>query len=92
METRVIQDSRAGQERDQPGGTAQGVWRSRRSTSMRGDLTTQAPDEGIVLAISWMDDAVFVVATVVAGILAAILPARRASRLNILKACSTSDR
>ena len=32
------------------------------------------------------DDRLFVVATIVAGMLAAILPARRASRLNILKA------
>jgi putative ABC transport system permease protein len=50
-------------------------------------LTTQAlSDEGIVLAIPWRTIALFVVATIVAGILAAILPARRASRLNILKA------
>ncbi len=50
-------------------------------------LTTQAlSDEGIVLAIPWTTIGVFVVATIVAGILAAILPARRASRLNILEA------
>jgi putative ABC transport system permease protein len=50
-------------------------------------LTTQAlSDEGIVLAIPWTTIGVFVVATIVAGILAAILPARRASRLNILAA------
>jgi putative ABC transport system permease protein len=50
-------------------------------------LTTQAlSDEGIVLAIPWTTIGVFVVATIVAGVLAAILPARRASRLNILKA------
>ena len=50
-------------------------------------LTTQAlSDEGIVLAIPWTTIGVFVVATIVAGMLAAILPARRASRLNILKA------
>jgi putative ABC transport system permease protein len=50
-------------------------------------LTTQAlSDEGIVLAIPWKTIAVFVLATIVAGMLAAILPARRASRLNILKA------
>ena len=42
--------------------------------------------EGIVLAIPWTTIGVFVVATIVAGVLAAILPARRASRLNILKA------
>ncbi len=50
-------------------------------------LTTQAlSDEGIVLAIPWTTIFVFVLATIGAGILAAILPARRASRLNILKA------
>jgi putative ABC transport system permease protein len=50
-------------------------------------LTTQAlSDEGIVLAIPWKTIFVFVLATIVAGMLAAILPARRAARLNILKA------
>jgi putative ABC transport system permease protein len=50
-------------------------------------LTTQAlSDEGIVLAIPWLTIALFVFATMVAGTLAAILPARRASRLNILEA------
>jgi putative ABC transport system permease protein len=50
-------------------------------------LTTQAlSDEGIVLAIPWKTIALFVLATIVAGTLAAILPARRASRLKILEA------
>jgi putative ABC transport system permease protein len=50
-------------------------------------LTTQAlSDEGIVLAIPWLTIALFVFATIVAGMLAAVLPARRASRLNILEA------
>jgi putative ABC transport system permease protein len=50
-------------------------------------LTTRAlSDEGIVLAIPWTTIGVFVVATIVAGMLAAILPARRASRLKILEA------
>jgi putative ABC transport system permease protein len=50
-------------------------------------LTTQAlSDQGIVLAIPWTTLFIFVVATIVAGMLAAILPARRASRLNILEA------
>jgi putative ABC transport system permease protein len=50
-------------------------------------LTTQAlSDEGIVLAIPWSTIALFVFATILAGTLAAILPARRASRLNILEA------
>jgi putative ABC transport system permease protein len=50
-------------------------------------LTTQAlSDEGVVLEIPWTTIGVFVVGTIVAGMLAAILPARRASRLNILEA------
>jgi putative ABC transport system permease protein len=50
-------------------------------------LTAQAlSDEGIVLAIPWKTILVFVLATILAGMLAAIMPARRASRLNILKA------
>ena len=50
-------------------------------------LTTSAlSDQGIVLAIPWTTLFVFIVATIVAGMLAAILPARRASRLNILEA------
>jgi putative ABC transport system permease protein len=50
-------------------------------------LTTQAlSDEGIVLAIPWKTIALFVLGTILAGILAAMFPARRASRLNILKA------
>ena len=50
-------------------------------------LTTQAlSDEGIVLAIPWRTIALFVLGTIFVGILAAIFPARRASRLNILKA------
>ena len=50
-------------------------------------LTTQAlSDEGIVLAIPWMTIGVFVIGTIIAGTLAAVIPARRASRLNVLKA------
>jgi putative ABC transport system permease protein len=50
-------------------------------------LTTQAlSDEGIVFAVPWMTIVFFVIATIVAGILAAVLPARRASRLNVLEA------
>jgi putative ABC transport system permease protein len=50
-------------------------------------LTTQAlSDEGIVFAVPWTTLIVFVIATVIAGILAAVLPARRASRLNVLEA------
>jgi len=50
-------------------------------------LTTQAlSSEAIVLAIRWGTIALLVVATIVAGVLAAVFPARRASRLNVLKA------
>jgi putative ABC transport system permease protein len=50
-------------------------------------LTTEAlSDEGIVFAVPWTTLIVFVIATVIAGILAAVLPARRASRLNVLEA------
>jgi putative ABC transport system permease protein len=50
-------------------------------------LTTQAlNDQGVVLAIPWTTLIIFIVATIIAGMLAAILPARRASRLNILEA------
>jgi putative ABC transport system permease protein len=50
-------------------------------------LTTQAlSDEGVVLAIPWTTIGVFVIGTILAGMLAAVFPARRASRLNILKA------
>jgi putative ABC transport system permease protein len=50
-------------------------------------LTTQAlSGEGIVLAIPWGTIGLFVVATVGAGMLAAVIPARRAARLNVLRA------
>jgi putative ABC transport system permease protein len=50
-------------------------------------LTTRAlSDEGIVLAIPWRTIGFFVIATIAAGILAAVIPARRAAGLNVLKA------
>jgi putative ABC transport system permease protein len=50
-------------------------------------LVTQAlSDEGIVFALPLGSLAVFVLVAIAAGILAAILPARRASRLNVLEA------
>jgi putative ABC transport system permease protein len=50
-------------------------------------LTTQAlSDQGLVLAIPWRTMGIFVVGTTAVGLLASVLPARRASRLNILKA------
>jgi ABC-type antimicrobial peptide transport system permease subunit len=50
-------------------------------------LVTQAlSDEGIVFAIPYGTLAAFVAIAIAAGLLAAILPARRASRLNVLEA------
>jgi putative ABC transport system permease protein len=47
-------------------------------------------DDGIdVLSIPWGQLAIFVVAAVIFGILAAALPARRASKLNVLNAITT---
>ena len=52
-----------------------------------GVVTTVAlKDEGFVLSIPWISLIVFGVLAVVAGVLAAIPPARRASRLNVLEA------
>src|SRR5436305_6851919 len=50
-------------------------------------LTSQAlSDERIALAIPWTTLFIFIVATIVAGMLAAVLPARPRSVLNILRA------
>jgi putative ABC transport system permease protein len=50
-------------------------------------LVTQAlSSEGIVFAVPYLPLALFVLAAIAAGILAAIFPARRASRLRILRA------
>jgi putative ABC transport system permease protein len=50
-------------------------------------LVTQAlSDEGLVFAVPYGTLVVFVVIAIAAGILAAILPARRAARLNVLEA------
>jgi putative ABC transport system permease protein len=50
-------------------------------------LTTLAlSDYGVVFAIPYRSLAAFVVVAIIAGLLAAILPARRASRLNVLQA------
>jgi putative ABC transport system permease protein len=44
-----------------------------------------------VFALPYRSLAIFVAVAILAGMLAAILPARRASRLNVLAAPSTSD-
>jgi putative ABC transport system permease protein len=47
-------------------------------------------DQGIdVLSIPWIQLAVFMVLAAVVGVLAAVLPARRAAKLNVLAAIST---
>ena len=52
-----------------------------------GVVTTVAlQDEGFVLSIPWISLIVFGILAVIAGVLAAIPPARRASRLNVLEA------
>jgi ABC-type antimicrobial peptide transport system permease subunit len=49
-------------------------------------VTHALSSEGIVFAVPWLTLVIFVVATIVVGIVAAILPARRAARLNVLEA------
>ena len=43
-------------------------------------------DQGLVYTLPWGSLAVFVLATIVVGIVAAVFPARRAARLNVLQA------
>jgi putative ABC transport system permease protein len=50
-------------------------------------LVAQAlSDQGVVFAIPWLQLVYFVLAAVAVGILAAVIPARRAARLNVLQA------
>jgi putative ABC transport system permease protein len=49
-------------------------------------ITKGLEDRGIVFAVPWSQLLVFLVLAVIAGVLAAALPARRASRLNVLDA------
>jgi putative ABC transport system permease protein len=49
-------------------------------------VTRALSDEGLVFVIPYGSLAVFVLVAIAAGILAAVLPARRASRLNVLEA------
>ena len=47
-------------------------------------------DQGVdVLSIPWLQLAVFVVLAALVGVLAAVLPARRAAKLDVLKAISS---
>jgi putative ABC transport system permease protein len=49
-------------------------------------VTTELSSQGFVFAVPYTSVVVFVLAAILVGILAAVLPARRASRLNILQA------
>jgi putative ABC transport system permease protein len=50
-------------------------------------IVTQMPDtEGIVFSVPFTSLGIFVVLSIVAGVFAAILPARRAAKLNVLEA------
>ena len=49
-------------------------------------VTRALKDQGIVFAVPFLSLGTFVLAAIVVGLLAAILPARRAARLNILRA------
>jgi putative ABC transport system permease protein len=49
-------------------------------------VTHALSDEGIVFAVPWVSVVVFVIAAIIVGPLAAIWPARRAGKLNVLEA------
>jgi putative ABC transport system permease protein len=49
-------------------------------------VTHALSDQGIVFAVPYVSLVYFVIAAIVVGILAAIWPARRAARLNVLEA------
>ena len=49
-------------------------------------VTTELSSQGFVFAVPYRSLVYFVVAAIIVGILAAVLPARRASRLNVLEA------
>ena len=49
-------------------------------------VTHALSSSGIVFAVPWIQIVYFVIAAILVGILAAVIPARRASRLNVLQA------
>ena len=54
-------------------------------------LQRSVADQGVeVLAIPWTQLALYVLAAVVVGVLAAVLPARRAARLDVLRAIGST--
>jgi putative ABC transport system permease protein len=51
-------------------------------------VTRALSSQGVVFAVPWGQVVMFVIAAIVVGILAAILPARRAARIDVLRAIS----
>jgi len=49
-------------------------------------ITHALSSSGIVFAVPWIQIVYFVLAAIIVGILAAVIPARRAARLNVLQA------
>jgi putative ABC transport system permease protein len=49
-------------------------------------ITHALSSQGIVFAVPWIQIVYFVLAAIVVGVLAAVIPARRAARLNVLEA------
>jgi putative ABC transport system permease protein len=49
-------------------------------------ITHALSSSGIVFAVPWIEIVYFVLAAIIVGILAAVIPARRAARLNVLQA------
>jgi len=49
-------------------------------------VTHALSSEGIVFAVPWIQLVYFVIAAILVGVLAAVIPARRAARLNVLQA------
>jgi putative ABC transport system permease protein len=49
-------------------------------------VTHALSSSGVVFAVPWLQIVYFVLAAIVVGVLAAVIPARRASRLNVLEA------
>lgn len=56
-------------------------------------LVSNAPaDEGIGFQVPWAQLVAFTIVAVIAGVLAAIMPARRAAKLNVLRALQYEHR
>jgi putative ABC transport system permease protein len=49
-------------------------------------VTRALSSQGVVFAVPWKQVGIFVVASVVVGVVAAVLPARRAARIDVLRA------